>query len=148
MLRLFHTQNDFMKAVFLLVLVSAGSALIHGAEVADSSIKSAPTTVLATAKLSDKQPAAAASPIKTNAPPPASAAGSYTEHDTMLEFQKASAKKGFAQSQYIMALRYLSGNCVPKDTAQAQQLLEAAAKQGHGKAREKLQELKHADRGT
>jgi TPR repeat protein len=136
-----------MKTVVLVTFLFAASALLHGAEVTNAPIKPpAPLTVAPVlAKPAEKQPLPAAASVKTNAAPTPSL---YTEHDTMLEFQKASAKKGFAQSEYVMALRYLSGNGVPKDETQARQLLEAAAKQGHVKARQKLQELKHADKGT
>jgi TPR repeat protein len=134
-----------MKTALLLLLVSFPPILSHAAEVAATPVGSPSATGTTTAKPAEKPSAAVAG--KTNVAP-AITSGTYTEHDTFLEFQKSQAKKGFPQSQYIMALRYLSGNGVPKDEAKARELLAAAAKQGHVKSREKLLELKRIDKGT
>jgi hypothetical protein len=66
---------------------------------------------------------------------------SYNDRDALLTYQKEQAAKGNAQSQFVMANRYLTGTGVEKDEAKARELLEAASKSGNLKAREKLREL-------
>jgi len=136
-----------MKTVLAPILACAVATLADGADAPASAKKDAAIPPPGSLKVAVQQaPSLSASSAKTNAASTAPSAGSYTEHDTLLEFQKASAKRGFAQAQYIMALRYLSGNGVAKDENQARDLLAAAARQGHVKAREKLKTLKHAER--
>ena len=65
----------------------------------------------------------------------------YNTTDQVLEFQRANAAKGNADSQYVMGMRYLSGIGVPRDRGLAREFLEKSAAQGNAKAREQLREI-------
>lgn len=70
----------------------------------------------------------------------------YETDDSLLEFQRANAAKGFPESQYVMGMRYLSGIGVPQDEGKARDYLQAAAARGNVRAKEKLRDLRQGDK--
>jgi hypothetical protein len=72
----------------------------------------------------------------------------YETDDPLLAFQRANAAKGFPESQYVMGMRYLSGLGVPQDEGKAREYLQAAASRGNFRAKEKLRQLRQAEKQT
>ncbi|MEW6160735.1 MAG: hypothetical protein AB1813_25170 [Verrucomicrobiota bacterium] len=58
-----------------------------------------------------------------------------------IEFQKKRAEQGSAQAQFDLGMRYLKGDGVEKDEAEARRWLEQAAKNDFQQAKKKLEEL-------
>lgn len=90
-------------------------------------------------------------PVITTPPTPAptasaaEAAKAASQKDAttkrVIEFQKKRAQAGSAAAQYSLAVRYLEGDGVEKDLAEACKWLRAAAKQDYTWAKRKLVEL-------
>ncbi|MEW6305080.1 MAG: SEL1-like repeat protein [Verrucomicrobiota bacterium] len=59
----------------------------------------------------------------------------------VIEFQIKRAEEGAPSAQYDLAQRYLKGDGVPKDEAEAFRWLAAAAKNGHTVAQARLKDL-------
>jgi TPR repeat protein len=59
----------------------------------------------------------------------------------VVAFQKKCAQEGSPSAQYQLGLRYLKGEGVPKDLAEARKWLSLAAKDGHSYAKRKLEEM-------
>lgn len=64
-----------------------------------------------------------------------------TPGDSIVEYQKQDAAKGFPEAQYALGMRYMTGNGVPKDTTKGTQLINQAADNGSDRAREKRREI-------
>ena len=86
----------------------------------------------------------APAPGSTNAAP-ANVEKSKEQKDAVLkrtiDFQKKRAEEGSASAQYDLGKRYLNGDGVEKDLAEAKKWFEAAAKQEHVGAAQKLEEI-------
>ena len=60
----------------------------------------------------------------------------------VLEFQKKRAAEGFAQAQYDLGIRYLTGDGVGKDEAEGRKWIQLAADQNLLPAKKKLETMK------
>ena len=87
---------------------------------------------------------AAVGPASTNAAP-VNAEKAKEEKDAVLkrtvDFQKKRAEEGSASAQYDLGKRYLNGDGVEKNLAEAKKWFDAAAKQEHVGAAQKLEEI-------
>ena len=70
----------------------------------------------------------------------------FDDRRAVLEYHQLSARKGNAQAQYTMALRYLQGIDVPKNETLAMEYLNAARNGGEVRARDKITELEREKR--
>lgn len=59
----------------------------------------------------------------------------------VLAFQQKRALEGFESAQYLMGIRYLTGDGVVQDIPTARKWLSKAAEAGHAEAGKKLREL-------
>jgi TPR repeat protein len=67
----------------------------------------------------------------------------YNDRDPLLGYQLDQAAKGNPESEYAVAIRYLTGNGVPRDPQLGREWLEKSSAHGNLRACAKLRELQH-----
>ena|SRR6266404_8637486 len=89
-------------------------------------------------------PSASTSPPPHLTPAPALQGPDFDKAEVqkrIVAFQKQRAREGSDSAQFQLAMRYLKGEGVEKDSARARQWLALSAGQGNAEARRKLAEL-------
>lgn len=87
------------------------------------------------------QPGAAAAPAAVTATPVPARPADPDREQRIINFQRQNAASGNPSAQYDLGMRYLRGNGVEQDDAQAAEWLKLAAQNGNGRAKKELAAL-------
>lgn len=100
----------------------------------------APTPAGARPPVAAPAPGAVATPAPVAAPAPVRRVDPERDQ-RILNFQRQNAASGNPSAQYDLGMRYLRGNGVEQDDAQAMEWLKLASQNGDGRAKKELAEL-------